>query len=137
MKGRGTVLRIDGKIAHIKVCKGSGECQGGTCRHYDNGPIIEMAIVNMIGAEVGDKVEFNSDPKKMMAAVLLVFWFPLVFSGFGAGLGIYLAKGKLVIAALGILFLAIASLIVWLINKKIPVGTGVTATKILVKNHQH
>ena len=111
MRQRATVKEIHGAYATVEVrrstmcygCEKSGGC-GGHCAITgivgDSRPMTARAL-NLIGAEVGDTVEVESEEGVVLGSAALVFLLPLVICGlfFFLGSRLFGSDGAGVIAA--------------------------------------
>ncbi|MBQ4354959.1 MAG: SoxR reducing system RseC family protein [Clostridia bacterium] len=88
MRQRAVVLKTEGKIAEIEVsrasmCEGC-EKNGGCGGHCDitglvsSGGKMKAKAYNTIGAQPGDRVEVETDSRRVLGYAALVFLVPIV-----------------------------------------------------------
>lgn len=134
MKTQGTVVRRGGETARVRVCH--GEYCAGCGMHSQADEFVEVEVRDPIGARVGERVEFESDAPRMIRAVLLVFWFPLVlaallaWAGWGASLRLGLFPG-LGAAVLGLVGFASAIAVLRSVEARTEAGAGLTIVRVV------
>jgi len=103
MTENGVINKIKDNKAWITVVKGE-QCQGCTaCSAFGEGS-AELVARNETSAKVGDRVEVEIDPQKVVKHSAIVFLLPVFGLVFGYFLGInYLTKLALPTEAAGIL----------------------------------
>jgi sigma-E factor negative regulatory protein RseC len=134
MKTRGTVVRIAGDTAWIRVCH--GEYCAGCGMHSSESEFIEVEVADPIGARAGDRVEFESDAARMIRTVFLVFWFPLFATGLLGWIGWEISVGLalspwLGAAVLGVAGLACAIAMVRRVERRTEAGAGMRIARII------
>lgn len=134
MRTRGTVTRREGETAWVKVCH-SEHCVGCGL-HSPQDEFVEVAVRDLKGAQPGQKVEFDSDAGQMIRTMFLVFWSPIVVTGFfgwggwalAMGVGLPPLAGALVCGTLG-LVLALAG--IRRVEQRTEAGSGLTIVRVL------
>ena len=87
MTGEGTVVKIRGDYATVRIERKSacsGDCSScGLCEN----PVFETDAINTVGASVGDKVRLFMPTSKVYLAAFMVYMLPLIaiFAIMGAG----------------------------------------------------
>lgn len=87
MRESGQVISVNNSSVIIKVVK-SDHCKGCTaCNMFDDGHAREIVLHNDFSAKIGDLVEIEISPKKVVGHSFLIFIFPLLFmiSGYVVG----------------------------------------------------
>lgn len=129
MRITGVVKKIEGTIAVVELCH-KDYC--GDCGHHNpNDALVTVRAQNIAGAKISDKVEVIANNKKQFVSLFLVLWFPIIFSAIGAWLGKEIIHNDLGIAVAGVLFFLVAIVLVYLIGRKVKVGSGLVVRKIL------
>lgn len=77
MTGEGTVTKLNGNIATVRIKRSSAcghDC--GECNLCKN-PDIEVEILNPIGAKIGDRVKIGTDTSKVLQDAFLLYMLPV------------------------------------------------------------
>lgn len=135
MQAKGFVLRREKDVVILRVCHGE-LCAG--CQEHCSGPqpSMEIAVQDPLGVHPGQLVEFRSRAWHMLAAMLLVFWLPLLSAAGGAWIG-HLLGGRwgwhqtwtLAGGAVSAFALAVATVVS--IHGKMKRGSGLVITRII------
>ncbi|MBN1656321.1 MAG: SoxR reducing system RseC family protein [Deltaproteobacteria bacterium] len=138
MKTIGRVVRRTDATAWVRICH-SAFCAG--CGHHSpDDEIAEVEAGNPVGAEVGQHVVLDSDDKRMLWVMLLVFWLPVLSAGLLAWAGWHAAlvlelSSLAVSAACGLLGLIGAGALIYRVEKSSPAGKGLTIISVLWESH--
>ena len=77
MRECGEIIEIKGDYAKVKVVKGE-HCQGcSVCSSLGEGSAV-LTISNNAGAQIGDRVEVEVNPKAVVGHSFIVFIFPVI-----------------------------------------------------------
>lgn len=117
----GYVIDTEGEVAKIKIgrhsdCKNCGSCPG-------NNSLI-ISVKNPIGAEIGQKVYFETKESKMLTSVYIVYIQPLILVSLGVYIGYLVANNmhKSVVLYEGIfggIFFIMALIIIGIVEKRL------------------
>ena len=86
----GTVVTVDGELAHVRVgrhedCTGCGACGGAKNVFLD--------AYNGIGAKPGQHVRFSMEEEHALVGAFVVFVMPMLWAGIGGFIGWQMASG--------------------------------------------
>ncbi len=134
MKTIGRVVRRSGATAWVRVCH--GEFCGGCGHHSPDDKLADVEARDLVGVEVGQKVELHSDSVRMLQVMLLVFWVPLIAAGGAAWAGseaaVALGLAQWVGAVgCGLAGLVMAGALVRRVDKQSAPGAGLAITRIV------
>jgi len=134
MKAKGTVLSSSGGLSKIRVQHGEYCANCGL--HDPSQTQVELDVVDPIGVNPDQVVEFESKSSTMLPVMLLVFWLPILAAALGAFLGHLLAntiniERELPMSILAILFFIVGTLIVYKTGKRVKAGTGLTILRVV------
>ena len=93
MQEAGIVKSIEGDIAVIKMQRGA-KCDGCTACRMAEGGVMEIDAFNDKDAKIGDHVNIEIKPSKIMGHSFLIFIFPLIALIIGYILGNHLLPTK-------------------------------------------
>lgn len=114
MQAEGTVMRLEGGSAHVKVMReqGCGRCHeaGGCGGHGHDSKCQEFVVDNAFGAVQGQQVRIEVPEGAALTAALLMYGVPLLALLCGAGLGRLVSPGDGVVAAGAAVCLVLAML---------------------------
>lgn len=103
MQAEGTVMRLEGVIAHVKVMReqGCGRCHevGGCGGQGHEAKCQEFVVDNTFGAHQGQRVRIEVPEGAALSAALLMYGLPLLALLAGAGLGRLASAADGVVAA--------------------------------------
>lgn len=132
MTGEGTVVKINGECATVRIEKKSacsGECSScGLC----NNPVYDIDAKNIAGAAVGDKVILYMPTGRVYRAAFLVYMLPILAVFAVMGLCYMLSTPAYVTAPLCVLILAAWIYIIRIYNKRANLESEIT--EIVNKN---
>lgn len=134
MKAVGKVVRRTGATAWVRVCH--SEFCGGCGHHSPDEELADVEARDLVGVEVGQRVELQSDTTRMLWVMLLVFWVPLLAAGSGAWAGLQAATAVgrapwMGATFCGLVGLAMAGALVRLVERNSAPGAGVNITRIV------
>lgn len=93
----GIVVRIDAAGAWVKTIR-SDACEScsskGACHTMGGGKEMEVAVVNPIGARVGDRVVIKMNTPAFLKGTFLVYLFPVLLLVSGASVGEWIARSS-------------------------------------------
>jgi positive regulator of sigma E activity len=118
----------------VRVCH--GEFCGGCGHHSPDDKLADVEARDLVGVEVGQRVELQSDPGRMLGVMVLVFWVPLMAAGVAAWAGSQaaLAMGAapwVGAVACGLVGLVLAGALVRQVDKRSAPGAGLTIARIV------
>jgi sigma-E factor negative regulatory protein RseC len=91
---QGIVLRTDSEAAWVKTVR-SNACEGctakGSCHSISAGNEMEVKVLNIAGARVGDRIVLSFENAALLKATFLIYVFPIILLIVGAALGQMLA----------------------------------------------
>jgi hypothetical protein len=139
MKTIGKIVRRDAETAWVRVCH--GEFCAGCGHHSAEDEIADILARNPIRADIGQHVEVVTDPRRMMAVMVLVFWLPLIFAGLLAWAGWKLSMvigwtPEPIAAIFGVFGLIAAGILIHRTNKNWAAGSGLTIVRVLYDNRE-
>ena len=111
----GLVTAINGGIAQIHFLRGSACAHCGACLTVGETE-MEISLPNTLGAKVGDRVDVDLSPKRLVQASLLAYAVPLLLLIAGVLIGSRIADWAGL--ALGIGACGIGYLILRIVEKK-------------------
>lgn len=134
MKAIGKVVRRSGATAWVRVCH--SEFCGGCGHHSPDEELADVEARDLVGVEVGQRVEVQSDTTRMMWVMMLVFWVPLLAAGSGAWAGFEAATVVGQVPWLGATFggligLAMAGALVRRVERRSAPGAGVNIIRVV------
>jgi sigma-E factor negative regulatory protein RseC len=92
---QGVVVRIDAAGAWVKTVR-SEACDScaskGACHTMGGGKEMEVAVLNPIGARVGDRVVIKLGTSPFLKATFLVYMFPVLLLVVGAAAGEWISR---------------------------------------------
>ena len=92
---QGVVVRIDADGAWVKTVR-SEACDScaskGACHTMGGGKEMEVAVLNPIGARVGDRVVITLGTSPFLKATFLVYMFPVLLLVVGAAAGEWISR---------------------------------------------
>lgn len=92
---RGIVVRTDSEAAWVKTVRSSA-CEGctakGSCHSTGGGNEMEVKVLNIAGARVGDRIVLSFETASLLKATFLIYVFPIILLIVGAALGQMLAS---------------------------------------------
>ncbi len=109
MRETGSIIAVSGKTATIQLLQGE-ECDGcHMCSAFGENK-MHLDALNKIGAQVGDLVEVDIEPKEVVKSSMIVFIYPLfmMILGYfaGAKIGTDHGEGAGIIGSIAGLILA-------------------------------
>ena len=119
MRQTGTVERIDGEFAWVRILRKSA-C-GENCATCKGGCVPTERVVcvkNTLPCHKGDKVILEMNTKNVMGAAFLVYIIPLLMLIFGYFLGEYLFKSEGMAILTGVILMVISVVPIKLFDKK-------------------
>lgn len=103
MQAEGTVVRLEGAHAHVKVMReqGCGRCHevGGCGGQGHDSKCQEFVVDNTFGAHMGQRVRIEVPEGAALTAALLMYGVPLLALLLGAGLGRLVSPDDAAVAA--------------------------------------
>lgn len=91
----GVVVRIDAVGTWVKTVRGE-VCDGcaskGACHTMGGGREMEVAVINLIGARVGDRVVLKLETSPFLKATFLIYMFPILLLVAGAAAGEWISR---------------------------------------------
>ena len=106
---KGTITALDGDKARVSVNPSAG-CAGCASKSHcatESGGKRKVTVINGIGAEVGDRVEFVAKSGNVLLSAALVWLFPIFAMIVGYVVGeIYIGGGWAIACSFGFLVLA-------------------------------
>lgn len=114
MQAEGTVTRLEGSNAHVKVMReqGCGRCHevGGCGGQGHDSKCQEFVVDNTFGAAQGQRVRIEVPEGAALVAALLMYGVPLLALLAGAGVGRLVSPDDAIVAAGAVIFLVLAVL---------------------------
>jgi sigma-E factor negative regulatory protein RseC len=92
---QGVVVRIDAAGAWVKTVRSEAcdSCSSkGACHTMGGGKEMEVAVLNPIGARVGDRVVIKLGTSPFLKATFLVYMFPVLLLVVGAAAGEWISR---------------------------------------------
>ena len=92
---QGVVVRIDAAGAWFKTVRSEAcdSCSSkGACHTMGGGKEMEVAVLNPIGARVGDRVVIKLGTSPFLKATFLVYMFPVLLLVVGAAAGEWISR---------------------------------------------
>lgn len=92
---QGVVVRIDAAGAWVKTVRSEAcdSCSSkGACHTMGGGKEMEVAVLNPIGARVGDRVVITLGTSSFLKATFLVYMFPVLLLLIGAAVGEWISR---------------------------------------------
>jgi sigma-E factor negative regulatory protein RseC len=92
---QGVVVRIDAAGAWVKTVRSEAcdSCNSkGACHTMGGGKEMEVAVLNPIGARVGDRVVIKLGTSPFLKATFLVYMFPVLLLVVGAAAGEWISR---------------------------------------------
>ena len=92
---QGVVVRIDAAGAWVKTIRSEAcdSCSSkGACHTMGGGKEMEVAVLNPIGARVGDRVVIKLGTSPFLKATFLVYMFPVLLLVVGAAAGEWISR---------------------------------------------
>jgi len=92
---QGVVVRIDAGGAWVKTVRSEAcdSCSSkGACHTMGGGKEMEVAVLNPIGARVGDRVVIKLGTSPFLKATFLVYMFPVLLLVVGAAAGEWISR---------------------------------------------
>jgi sigma-E factor negative regulatory protein RseC len=92
---QGVVVRIDAAGAWVKTVRSEAcdSCNSkGACHTMGGGKEMEVAVLNPIGARVGDRVVIKLGTSPFLKATFLVYMFPALLLVVGAAAGEWISR---------------------------------------------
>jgi positive regulator of sigma E activity len=142
----GVVRNLSGKLAEITADTGT-ECKScvlnGTCGQFTLGEGQVVYVINDVGAEIGDVVEFEYDEKELLKGTFIVYMVPFISTVIGLIVGLILEKlleielfrlQNATTVLFSVIFLLTSILIVRRIDRNVKSHSRIT--NILVKTHR-
>ena len=120
MEQRGVVVKLDDGYAYVKI-KRQSAC-GSNCASCAGCEVTERVsrVINAQNAKIGDHVRMEIKTKHIIMAAFLLYLMPL-FLGFFVGITIFsLTLNDLLSVVSGIAIFAVAYLIIYILNRKLP-----------------
>lgn len=119
MKNFGTIIALDDENALIEV-KRSTSCgeKCGSCASNCKNKTMVIGVKNTLNAKIGEKVEVESESKRILSIAFLIYIFPIIMFILGVYLSNlimgYMGKGinELVSIAVGIVFVVVILLMI-------------------------
>jgi sigma-E factor negative regulatory protein RseC len=91
----GVVIRMDASGTWVKTVR-SGACDScsskAACHTMGGGKEVEVAVLNRIGARVGDRVILTMDSASLLKGSFLVYMFPILLLVAGATAGEWISR---------------------------------------------
>jgi len=117
MNQAGYVAKVEGNKAHV-MFKRMSECgdKCATCSSGCEAPPLILDIENTLYADVGDYVEVNMEDDTFFKFTFFAYVVPLVMMLVGIALGYVLTHNELISIFVGLAFLAIAYIILRIVN---------------------
>lgn len=110
MKEQGTVTKVFGKKATVKVDKKDECSKCGMCLFPKNASSIEFNADNEMQAEVGDTVVIETESDGKLLGAMLVFLVPLILIGLSACISYFVIKSEI-----WTLFLSLILIVLWFV----------------------
>ncbi|MBQ3116231.1 MAG: SoxR reducing system RseC family protein [Clostridia bacterium] len=115
----GSVTKVKGKRAEVKVEKKDECSKCGMCLFPKNASSINFNANNDIGAKEGDLVKMEMSEKSKLVGALLVFLVPLILIGISAVITYVFIKKEIYLIAISLPLVVIWFVILAFIDKKI------------------
>ena len=131
MKEVGRVVSVNDDAAVVSM-RASGACDKcGLCMASSDGREILLLALNEAGAGVGDAVEIEISPGRVLVAAFALYMLPVLLTILGFAVGSYMSRGdenSPLPTIMAVVFLVVSFIATWLFDLRIRKHTRPEAT---------